>query len=175
MPTSTADRSERWRHGRHLSQPLLWFFMVLVIGYDWWPGKSNHWVEDALAFFLFLTIWGSMFHSRELCERCIMRVPLDPQQAVDRTRKLLWAWHNWFFLGAVGVFAVLENFTVKDSWEERLFLSLEASFLLANGVVSQRHSALQPWCPWCRDDGDGEDEFGMVPDSPHGVNHPTPA
>jgi hypothetical protein len=176
VSTSTAARSERWRHGRHLSEWVLWFVMALSVTYDWMPGKSSFWISTALMAGWFGALWGSMRHARELCERCISRVPLDPQRAVNRSYRMLWVWHRGVLFAFFMVSFIASAFTPKNSWPDRLFLSLGTITLLASSIVAWRHAAIQPWCPWCRDDGDDDGgDSELVPDDPGGIKQPTPA
>lgn len=126
------------------------------------------------------------------CLECVREMPLNPAESArepGRARRGLRAFHAMtgtlprFWLGAVltltlwvlgagPVYAMLG----MDGAAERanVFLSLGLLYSVTLGWACRTHKRLEPWCPYCDDDGDEDDEEPAV-DPVGGRGRPAPA
>ena len=172
---STETRDERWRHSRHLSNLAVYLFLAATTVLPWLPTPPR--VVTALvttsAVGMMLV---SMRHTRELCERCITRVPLDPAAAVERSATILRAVHNLRWLVApIAVFLAAGMALPQHSWGSNLADSLATCMCLIVTLCAARHRVLQPWCPFCHRGDGGSGETSEVPDPSDGKRKPVPA
>lgn len=170
---TTATREDRWRHGRHLSNAAVCAFLAVSIAVPWLPNLPR--IANALITVGVLgVLFASFQHTRELCERCIGRVPLDPTAAVNRSRPALKAVHrNKVLIIPIVVFVLAGMVLPEHSWWAHLFNSLAMGSCLTANVCTGRHRLLEPWCPFCHR-GDGDDN-AELPAPTGGTSKPVPA
>lgn len=123
-----------------------------------------------------------VWHLRvRICERCADDVPLDGAAAAEKNRMSLWLVHristpldgflqhiaNHPILIAVASVAVvfaldwIGALSIIVAGIRVVWLPLFVAtilFLMYGMRAGQRHDSLQPWCPWCRSGGGGDDE-----------------
>lgn len=163
---------DRWRHGRHLAGPAIYAYIALIIATLWLPEPPRI-VGLLMLGGLVGIVFAGMKHDRELCERCMARMPLDSDAAVRRNRPILKArHHSWWILGTVIGLLVIQDLFPAHSWKSGAVATLGNVVIALFFFVVDRHNRLQPWCPWCR--GGGDDE-ALVPDTPPGDRIPTPS
>ena len=118
---------------------------------------------------------GGVFHSLRPCLACAAALPLNGAERAEKRHAMLGVFHavadrmtrtRWAGAGAVACVVVcsmvLGWLGQRDVAE--LFVLLVTLTFAPFVACSQVHSMLQPWCPWCRDDGGGG----------RGVNDPDP-
>lgn len=149
-------------------QPLFW---LAGAGVSLWTALIGDlgYISVALTLALLVSIFAGWKHSRSLCERCAKNTPLDTDAAIERDGHWLqWAhWHadhvrkaTLIFLGLI----ILESVPIK-----LLSLMTEVALNVLLGALVYchlKHRVLQPWCPWCRWDGGGDEEASPVPTPP---------
>jgi hypothetical protein len=152
--------------GHHANLILMIVFPIMFL---------NQFVPDSwallgagLAVLTILVMLGTMFadirHNLGLCERCISDLPLDgSRQAEHRQRELRFVhfMRRRSFWLIVLMLAVGQGF-VPSPYGFILFGGLMALFTYEHFALLQ-HRRLQPWCPWCRDWDDGDDEEVETP------------
>lgn len=170
---STAARKERWRGVRHWSIVSVIIAAIVSAPLEWLPHRLWY-IDGPMAAVQVLFFVGMIVHLRDLCERCIGAMPLDPEKAINREKFFLWLNHAWWlrltmiiemlltdvFLKADGVLDRSVN-TWYDLWIALIFTAM------------LRHSRLEPWCPWCRGGGGGG-EVEEVPDPTDDHSKPLP-
>lgn len=60
----------------------------------------------------------------------------------------------------MATFIIVSTLVLPHPWGTITFMT----YVAASMVVSSRHRRLQPWCRWCRNDDDGDDDNEEVPD-----------
>jgi hypothetical protein len=171
---TTAANAERWRHTRHLSQSALYAYYLATAALPWLPNPPR-WLSAIVTLTLLGILYAIWKHNAELCERCIARMPLNPQSAVDKHRTKLRIHHQlvrWF---VVWLAATITGDVMPQHWIATKCIqsaaTLSCLFVIYAIAV---HNRLQPWCPFCpRDDGD--DDAADVPDPVDGNRKPIPA
>jgi hypothetical protein len=145
---------------------------------------SSHSVVPRFANVVILAFWtaayvgqqsNSQYHASNICPRELAAAPLDnPDRAVDRARPQLkrahWLHdHFWavvvFGVLMVGMFSILPFVQVNAPWSYTPIGVLFAGLITADRI-SLIHQRLQPWCPFCRDNGGGEFSTDPSP-TPH--------
>lgn len=105
-------------------------------------------------------------HDRGLCEHCMAAMPLNPSEQAVRYRRRLWLLHTGAerrFVIPYLVVLIGSNFAPGPSGQ--LFWALMQTSMIYLILSYSTHRRLQPWCPWCRGDGGGEDaEEPATPD-----------
>ncbi len=147
----------------HHGTPFTWAGIALLTAYTLSPTRPL-----ALSIVTAVAVAGwlaaaaaSLYHQRRLCARCMAAMPLDPQAAVAQWRPVLWWWHRHpvnLALVAAALGWVCYNLQAGvPAGGARAALAASWILVAALGWIGRRHGALQPWCPWCRDDeGDGD-------------------
>lgn len=136
------------------------------------PNPWISWGALAVAF----SIWWSAEamikrHYRGICETCLDQIPDRGSEEAEQRDRTLRATHflvnheKWFGWGPaiVLVVAVVLTLTLKV---QGLTLAYVLPTIGINGWAIRlmvHHGRLQPWCPYCRTDGGG-DEVECVPD-----------
>lgn len=117
---------------------------------------------------LVLATWLAMrLHDRSLCEYCVAEIPLDVEKAAARARWRFWLAHEGSRPHFVmPYFAVLIGTNFLHGEQGRLVWALAQSSMVYLVMATSTHRKLQPWCPWCRDDGGGEDRAPLDPPPP---------
>lgn len=122
------------------------------------------------------------YHGRHLCARHLMDTPLtDPDRAVQRRDRQLRAYHRFnvrrYAFGAASCYAV--SLVALFAFH----VPFQAAFIPLYGLVVvdlyrgwryDIHQRLQPWCPYCRDDGDDEGFQPVDPTNPTVSRRPKP-
>jgi len=163
---------DRRRHGRHLAVPAIYAFIVVTVTMQWLPEMPR--IVNLLMFAALMGLfYAYMQHDRELCDRCMAKMPLDPDAAVRRNRRLLKARHHpLWVLGPMVALVVTEDLLPYQSWEEKVAGTLVNAVFAIFITVATRHQHLQPWCPWCR--GGGGDDDALAPVAPPNDRIPSP-
>jgi len=142
------------------------------------PVWTINWTDFVvLAPVLFLSYWlqhRQRRHDRQLCERCVLAIPLDTQAAVDKHRRALRIMHgprtlrgNLILAGVL--LACLLGWVVGLFISVPWYLSVPIVMVIIGfgGIVApwsyEWHRRLQPWCPQCRDDN-GWDDDDVIPE-----------
>jgi hypothetical protein len=94
-------------------------------------------------------------HDRQLCETCMMHMPLNPSGEAERKRLRFWVAHTGtqprFFVPYLAV--VLGSSLAYDVIGPIAWAMIQSTLIYL--VLAQvTHRRLQPWCPWCRNGGD---------------------
>lgn len=164
-----------WRHGRHLAGPGVYIAMVLGAASVWFPRIPT--IPNALiSAVLFTTMAANLMHTRELCERCIGNLPLNPGAKAERNRPVLKTFHVariWFVVG-LAVFVGASTIAPRHSLLANVFSTLLWANCFAVSMIADRHRHLQPWCPYCRGD-DGGDTPSEAPVPVDDDRKPVPA
>jgi hypothetical protein len=108
-------------------------------------------------------------HDRHLCEWCAASIPLNPSEQAARYHRRLWTVHtgsNPRYL--VPYVIVLVGSNLLTSYSGRLFWAVAQSSMIYLIAATTSHRKLQPWCPWCKGDGGGDDVLQDDPDLPRG-------
>jgi hypothetical protein len=127
-------------------------------------------LPGALALILVvLASWLAMRrHDRRLCEQCVAAMPLNPSEEASRYRRRFWTAHSLSeprYLVPYLVVLIGSNFA--SSAPGRIAWALIQSSMIYLIAAQVTHRRLQPWCPWCRDDGGGEHVDEAPPVLPH--------
>lgn len=169
----TAGGSDRGRHARHIGM-FLPYLVQLIYGVTTWFPDLPEWVTAIITVVAVGCVWIVIQHSRELCDKCLGEMPLDPDKAVKRNMRPLWLIHHMKKPAiAMGVVFLASIALPKHWWETHVIADLLFAAVCYWMFAAMRHQRLQPWCPWCRDDGD--DFFEEVPDPTDDKSKPIPA
>lgn len=115
-------------------------------------------------------------HYYILCERCMANMPLNGAEKAAKRKVFLRLSHSGKLLlviAALFIFANVFDWLIRlgipDKPTRRLVEDLAVYVpLMLMMVCFHIHSGLQPWCPWCRDDGGGEGSEVPEPQEDHG-------
>jgi hypothetical protein len=123
-------------------------------------------VTVAFALFVFvLASWLMMReHDRRLCERCLLSTPLNPSEHAARYGRRFWMAHTGLqprFLVPYLVVLIGSNFATPMIG--RIGWAVIQSSMIYLVLSYSTHRKYQPWCPWCRRGGDGEQVEGPSP------------
>jgi hypothetical protein len=172
-----ARLAQRWGHSAHvvLSAAIV---AVIVIGLYPPQGPLMLTAPVALAAVV-LTSWVLMrHHDRGLCEQCLAAMPLNPADRAARCRRMFWVTHCGTrprYLVPYLVVLIGSNFASASTgtFGHMAWALIQASmiYLIASYTM---HRRLQPWCPWCRDDGGGGEDRGDVAPPPPPVDRHQP-
>jgi hypothetical protein len=125
------------------------------------PGLLGLTLPLALVVFV-LASWIFMRrHDRQLCERCLLAMPLNPAQEAARRKRLFWMAHTGSeprFL--VPYLAVVIGSSFAYGTIGKIPWALIQSTMIYLVLAQATHRRLQPWCPWCSEGGGGSE----VPD-----------
>lgn len=111
-------------------------------------------------------------HTDMPCVRCAKNPPSNGGEQAERRMTWLRSYHylRYRLLGA-SFFLWGASWLVPGTVPGRALMAVAALLLVPWAVLSRVHGKVQPWCPWCRDDG-GESEEAEVPDP--SWNQPVP-
>jgi hypothetical protein len=134
------------------------------------PGALGVTVPVALLAIV-LASWVMMRrHDRALCERCVATMPLNPAERAALCYRRFWVIHHGTrpaFLVPYLIVLIGSNFAT--SAPGRLVWALMQLTMIYIIVAYTTHRRLQPWCPWCSDDGGVlRDDDGVSPPPPPG-------
>lgn len=125
-------------------------------------------VVPAALFALVLVSWVLMRqHDRRLCELCMLSMPLNPSEQAARYRRRFWMAHTGTeprFL--IPYLVVLISSNSATSTPGRVCWALMQLSLVYLVLAATTHRKLQPWCPWCSEDGGGDHVEDVPPVQP---------
>jgi hypothetical protein len=103
-------------------------------------------------------------HDRTLCEHCVASMPLNPSEQAVRYKRRFWMSHT----GAerrfiVPYLVVLLGSNFFPGTIGRIAWAVIQASMIYLILSYSTHRRLQPWCPWCREGGGG-DEIVESPD-----------
>jgi hypothetical protein len=146
-----------------------------------WPAEASDLVTFVPMVYAAL---NRNFHERNavLCNRHFHETPDDPAEAVRQARWALRMTHKinrpWLVVPLVIVALLVQDLLKRVLHQPALVSSLPVgvAFIGMSGMcwVGSVHERLQPWCPFCRRGGGGEDRT-VVPTDPTGSRLPSPA
>jgi hypothetical protein len=108
-------------------------------------------------------------HDRRLCESCAASMPLNPSANAARHTRKFWLVHRGSdprYVVPYLMVLVGSNFLMSPSG--RIVWALVQASMMYLIAATATHRKLQPWCPWCSEDGGGEDRSIGNPDLPRG-------
>jgi hypothetical protein len=117
-----------------------------------------------------LAVFAQRSHERRLCERCAAATPLNPDVAVVRHDLALRVSHytttSAYFLGwlVLAIITTAATVTSSSAWGVALLVPLYLLWAVEVAAL-QRHRSLQPWCPYCRRGGGGDENAPETPTS----------
>lgn len=144
-------RAGFFRHGRDLAMLGAYLFLSSASSAPWLPASVVGFAAPvAVAAGTFIVL-GIVRHDRALCGHCMAQMPLNPTAAAQRERPILKLAHltRWN-LAAMLALIIIGSFLLSTWWESNLAVSLAMVPLIAVVFSADRHSRLQPWCPYCR-------------------------
>lgn len=133
----------------------------------------------AIAGFVLTTIAETSYHVGSICLRCFHETPLENPKLAEKKKPQLKRFH-WFTPRRCIILIVIILTTQLGSialgnLAHHLIMPLTlvpACYLAYLGII---HRRLQPWCPWCRHRGHGDDDDDVVvPDGPPGYSKDSP-
>ncbi|MET9605267.1 hypothetical protein ABZZ17_09380 [Streptomyces sp. NPDC006512] len=176
----------RHRHYGYRLEQLAFVLLLCALAATWrtsWAGVA------ALPGQLLVTLSNAMQIRHRFgppCTECVKDMPLNPEEAVQgrRSRWALRAAHRpSAFLGVALLSLGLQTAsfwlqvealgTGRMPGSAYVFLSVAIGLTLAVNWAAYTHNRLMPWCPYCRDEGDGDDS--STPSPADDRDHPVPA
>lgn len=156
---------------------MMWFWILVVgetVAEDIFRGNV---ILKAFTFVLIVCmLWmicAAHHHGLVLCPLCAIAVPLDgPERAVTKATTLLWA-HRIFtrpyrVAGMVGAAtACIVSLTLLKHGS--LLAYWVGGLSVIQAYLMRVHEPLQPWCPHCHWDDDGDPEIVPDPVPPSGA------
>ena len=160
---------ERWGHWS--SQLLIAAIgAVIVIGLRPTPGSPTILLTSMSLFAFVIVTWVLMRqHDRRLCESCAASMPLNPAEVAARHTRRFWLVHhsnNPRYAVPYLVILLGSNFLFSPTGRI-VWALVQASMMYLIAAITT-HRKLQPWCPWCSEDGGGDLVSLGDPDSPRG-------
>lgn len=157
------------RLGHHAGAMLIASIVaVVVVGLRPLPGPFLFTVPLSLFGFVLFSWVAMRAHDRRLCEQCVQAMPLNPAAKATKLRRRFWMSHTGAeprFLIPYLVLLIGSNFATTPAgrigWA---IVQLSMIYLI---LSQSTHRKLQPWCPWCRDGGGGQDVDETPPVLPH--------
>jgi hypothetical protein len=156
--------SEPWRSrtadslGHHATEILIASIVAFVlVSLKPLPGALMMTVPITLFGVVLLTFVLMRQHDRRLCEQCMLSMPLNPAQRAARYKRRFWMVHTGSeprYMIAFTVALIGSNFLTSAfgrlCWA---VIYLSTAYLV---LAYDTHRKLQPWCPWCSEDGGGD-------------------
>lgn len=104
-------------------------------------------------------------HDRGLCEHCLASMPLNPSELAVRYKRRFWLSHT----GArpryvIPYLIVLIGSNFLPGRMGLLIWVLVQTSMIYLILGYSTHRRLQPWCPWCSENGGGGQEDPVTPD-----------
>jgi len=121
-------------------------------------------LASTLMAFVLLTWLMMRRHDRRLCESCAASMPLNPAEHAARYRRRFWLAHAGSRPGLLVPYLVVlvgSNFLLDEPG--RFVWAVVQSSMIYLILSHASHRKLQPWCPWCSDDGGG-DKYDIMDD-----------
>lgn len=126
---------------------------------------AGHWLLDTLTTVAMLSTLVATLHehSTRMCVRCMAEVPADAPIRAQRNLLLLRMFHRPFLTLLAFIAAITITGYLIDSHGFPPLLAAPADAMwLAIMYSTWFHHRMRPWCPYCKDWGDG----GMREPSP---------
>ncbi|MEY9840677.1 hypothetical protein [Streptacidiphilus sp. EB103A] len=102
--------------------------------------------------YVLLMVFGH--HTDSLCVLCAVRLPDNGSAQAERRGTWLRTTHRTRIAAPIGVGALwVLSWVFAATTAGHLLLALAGLLLVAVLVLNRVHGRLQPWCPWCRDEG----------------------
>lgn len=122
-------------------------------------------VSLALISFVLVSWLAMRRHDRGLCEHCMSSMPLNPSEQAVAYQRRFWLAHT----GAqrrfvIPYLAVLIGSNFAPGQPGLIFWVLMQTSMIYLILAYSTHRRLQPWCPWCSDNGGGREDEPAVPD-----------
>lgn len=138
---------------------------VIAVGLYPLPGPLLLTVPLALLVVVVMSWLMMRQHDRQLCEQCVASMPLNPAELAARLKRRFWLAHTGMqrrFLVPYLVVLIGSNFATgtavgKLGWA---LIQLSMVYLI---VSHSTHRRLQPWCPWCKEGGGGQEREDVTP------------
>ena len=158
--------AQRWGHSAHV---VLSAAIVAVVVMGFYPPSGSLLLTVPVALLaVVLASWMMMRqHDRRLCEQCAAAMPLNPAAQAARSRRMFWLSH----CGSqprylIPYLAVLIGSNFATTIGGRIGWALIQSSMIYLIAAYTTHRRLQPWCPWCRNDGGGGEHEDVTPPPP---------
>jgi hypothetical protein len=111
-------------------------------------------------------------HDRSLCEHCVASMPLNPSELAMRYHRRFWLSHDGAQPGyVIPYFLVLIGSNFLPGRAGLLIWALVQTTMIYLILGYSTHRRLQPWCPWCRDNGGGTDKHEPATPDPLPSDH----
>jgi hypothetical protein len=133
------------------------------------PGALTLLVATFLIAFVLVTWMLMRQHDRRLCESCAASIPLNPAAQAARYTMRFWLIHrgsNPRIAAPYLIVLIGSNFLTSSSG--RIAWAVIQSSMMYLIAATATHRRLQPWCPWCSEDGGGDGAVVGGPDLPRG-------
>jgi hypothetical protein len=150
----------------HLIRPVI--FVSLIANIPFYFGYDGFYRNIIAVIFLIPMMVGVLHMGlSRICVRCMNSVPLDAPKQAQRRKSLLWLHHvmqskiSWLVLAIIIAIGLVIKY---GHFPNALYIPLDL-FSSAYLYALWSHHKLQPWCPFCKDWGDG----GMREPSPDPV------
>ncbi|WP_375501888.1 hypothetical protein [uncultured Jatrophihabitans sp.] len=145
--------------GHHASELLIASIgAAVILGLRPLPGAFGVTVPVALFGFVIASWLLMRAHDRRLCEACMSAMPLDAAKQATKYTKRFWTAHTGSeprFLIPYLVVLLGSNFAAGTVG--RIFWAAMQLSMVYLILAQSTHRRLQPWCPWCKGGGGGED------------------
>ena len=141
---------------------------AVILGLRPLPGAFGLTVPIALFGFVIASWLLMRAHDRRLCEACMSAMPLDAAAQATKFKRRFWTAHTGSeprYLVPYLVLLIGSNFVT--STPGRIFWAAMQLSMIYLILAQSTHRRLQPWCPWCRGGGGGEDVDETPPVIPH--------
>jgi hypothetical protein len=103
-------------------------------------------------------------HDRRLCEHCMASMPLNPSAQAVRYKRRFWLSHTGSEMRfVIPYLAVLIGLGFATTPVGVVAWVLAQTTMIYAILAFATHRRLQPWCPWCRNGGGGDEEL-VTPD-----------
>ncbi len=133
------------------------------------PGMFAVTVPIALFGVLVLSWLLMRQHDRRLCELCMLSMPLNPSEQATRYKRRFWMAHGAAESRLMAPYLVVligSNFATTTPTGRLCWAMIQLSMVYL--ILSySTHRRLQPWCPWCSEDGGGDHVADVPPVLPH--------
>lgn len=157
----------------------LWFLIVLVpanaaLGMMALHQGRLYNIAYAVGLLAIADLTGCLIftHLDTPCVRCARHLPIDAEEQAERKSRWLKAHHRLhYWLPGLAFGAWVTSWTVAGTPAGRIMVACAVALLLPWAALIRVHGRLQPWCPWCRDNG-GENAAEDAPDPSR--NQPAP-
>lgn len=114
-------------------------------------------------------------HSDTLCETCVAEFRVDaPEYAASKSWVFTVEHKGRAVYWVVALVAIAIQLSLDDTAASKAATLGINTLFLASAFVNRFHRSYSPWCPYCRDNGDGGHEHTEVPDPTGGHGRPVP-